>query len=313
VKKISLLTLTLAFTVASSIHAAPKIGSDRQAPHAAVLSVQDHFSLGMKAIAEEDWIGAEREMRTVILNFPSSAFTREARYFVAVALFKQEEFDRASQQFRDYLDHERSPKHLEEVFEYKLAIANCFAAGARRRPFGYTRLPKLLSARTEALDLYDEIIATLPSHSLAAEALFAEAKLLADLKEFNEAIEKLQILIGRFPRHSQTPQAYLSIGELYLQLSRQQQHDPDLLALAMINVRKFRQDFPTDERLIQAEGALVEMREVYAGGLIETGRFYERTKKPQAAVIYYRTAVRDYPSTEAARRAEERLAKLDGL
>lgn len=308
-KKVSVLTLALALTSMSPAYAATR----QQPQYAAVLSVQDHFSLGMKAVAEEKWVDAEREMRTVVLNFPSSAFAKEARYFVAVALFKQKEFERASEQFRDYLDHDRSPKHLEEVFEYKLEIANQFAAGAKRRPFGSSRLPKLLPARTLALDLYDEIIATLPSHSLAAEALFAEGRLLADLREYDEAIEKFQIVIARFPRHPQTPDAYLSIGELYLKLSRQQQHDPDLLALAMINVRKFRQDFPTDTRLIQAEKALVEMREVYAGGLVETGRFYERTKKPQAAVIYYRTAVRDYPNTEAAGRAEERLAKLDGF
>lgn len=313
-KQINPLLLVLSLlAVLSPLHASS--WSDRQQAnqlkYAATLSVQEHFSLGMKAVAEKEWREAEKQMRIVMLNYPMSAFSKEARYFAAVALFELREFDQAAEQFADYLQHDRSPKHLEEVFEYKLEIANQFATGARRRPFGSSRLPKLMPARTAALDLYDEIITTLPSHSLAAEALFAEGGLLAELKEYDEAIEKFQILIARFPRHPQTPQAYLSIANLYLALARRQQHDPDLLALAMINLRKFRHDFPSDARLFEAEHAFVEMREVYADGLVETGRFYERTKKPQAAVIYYRTALRDYPNTQAAEEARGRIAKLD--
>ena len=52
--------------------------------------------------------------------------------------------------------------------------------------------------------------------------------------------------------------------------------DTDFLDLAEINLRKFRQDFPTDERLSKAEELLRAMQEVYADSFFEIGQFFER-------------------------------------
>jgi outer membrane protein assembly factor BamD (BamD/ComL family) len=52
------------------------------------------------------------------------------------------------------------------------------------------------------------------------------------------------------------------------------------------------------------------MLEVYAKDLYETAKFYERTKKPKAAIIYYNKIVSKYPDTPTAIASQKRLEVL---
>lgn len=275
-----------------------------------VVSAQELYSQALRSIQNEEWAEAELQMREVLLQSPDSPFAREARYYLGVALFRLGNLEGAAEEFADYLKRDRNPAHFESVFEYKLRIAERYAQGERRRLFHASYMPRWGSGREDAMVLYDEIIVTLPSHPLAAEALFGKGRLLAEMKEELEAIENYQILIARFPKHSKLSEGYLAIAQLYLELSRNQKHDPDLLALAQINLRKFRHDFPADGRIKLAEESLLAMREVYAEGLYETGRFYERKKKPSSALVYYRAVMRDYPDTHTAQLAQGRMDQL---
>ena len=114
----------------------------------------------------------------------------------------------------------------------------------------------------------------------------------------------LQNLISRFPRNRYAPDSYLVMLRIYRDHCNRQPHNPDLYPLAQIALRKFRADFPTDDRVIdQIRGDLSE-------ALVKTGKFFERTKKPGAAVVYYETALRDYGETPSAPFCRERIAAL---
>lgn len=307
VKQILFFASAILFTPLS-LHSAPSEHPGRV--YQSELSAQELYSLGLQAIEEERWGDAQQRLWSVIAHHPESAFACEARYFLGLSLFHLNRLEEARQQFAEYLQRDRNPKHFESVFAHKLQIANRYAQGERRNLFHSRRLPRWRSGKSDALELFDEVIVTLPSHALAAEALAAKGALLGDMGEYVEAIENFTILIARFPKHPRMPEGYLAISDLYLKLSRNQKHDPDLLALAHINLRKFRHDFPTDRRVEVAESHFQAMRGVYAEGLYETGRFYERKKKPSSAAVYYRAAIRDYPDSHSAELSRERMAQL---
>jgi len=273
-------------------------------------TASDFFSSGLSLIEEGRFDQAQEWFEYVVKNHPESAVAGEARYYLGVALFEQGRMDEARKQFADYLGRDRNPKHFEEVFEYKRRIADAFASGRWSMVKGKEWTPRWRSRKNDALELYDEVIVTLPSHPLAAEALANKGSLLGDMGEYVEAIETYQVLVSRFPKHPKMPEGYLAISELYLNLCRTAKHDPDLLALAHINLRKFRHDYPTDQRVDLARAHFESMRGVYAEGLYETGRFYERKKKPSSAAVYYRAAIRDYPDTLSADLSRERMAQL---
>ncbi len=146
---------------------------------------------------------------------------------------------------------------------------------------------------------------------MATQALFGKAKLLLKAEEYKSSVETYQILIRRFPKHPLAAESYIGVGEVYLTQAQAEYPDQDFLDLCEINLRKFKFNFPSDERVTVAENLLLQMKEVYASDLYETGRFYERTKKPHAAYIYYTRIVAKYPETKVSEVATRRLSKMN--
>jgi outer membrane protein assembly factor BamD (BamD/ComL family) len=276
-------------------------------------SAEDHFAAGMEAIGARDWQSASRELRIIRDHFPTSPLAKEAAYHLGTVEFERGEYDIASEYLTTYLNEESMPQHFEEIFQRKFVVAEAFKEGYHKRAGGWRGMPRWQGAEGDALEIYQEVATALPSHELGEKSLFASADILGRRKDYTEAIEKYQTLISRFPKGVLAPSSYLAIAQLHLDKVLHSPQDPDVLPLAQLNVKRFRQDFPMDERLTQAEACLDQMREHIAQGLFDTARYYEKKKEDRAAYVYYLATTREYPETGAADRARVRLEKLGDL
>jgi outer membrane protein assembly factor BamD (BamD/ComL family) len=272
-------------------------------------SVQEHYDRGQQNANENKWDEALVHFMVIAYHFQESPFYADAVFQAGICYYFKSDFDLANKQFDRYLALGGKLKYFEKVFEYKLEIANQYASGFKKHMFGIGGLPRWAPAKGDSLDLYDEIIAALPGKEIAAYALYQKADLLKTKREYHEGIEGLQLLARRFPKHPLAAESYVRISEIYLAQSKRESQNPDLLALAQINIQKFAKSFPSDERVLEAKKNLLAMQEVYAQSLYETGRFYERKKKPHASTIYFEDTIQKYPETEAALKSRNRLAR----
>lgn len=277
----------------------------------AILPAQEHYNLGMDALEREYWPEAAKQFNILALNFPHTKFGQDAYYYLGASYYAMEEFDFANDAFSDYLKYQSNPTYFIEAIEYKYCIAEQFRFGARRHFLGTKQLPKWATGRTLALTIYDEIIASVPNHECAAQAMFSKGCLLWKLKEYRDSIEAYQMLNNRFPKHELTPESYLAIARIYLEQSQYEFQNPDILAFAELNVRRFQDQFPRDERVYEAKQFVLSIKEIYANGLFKTGQFYERVHQPRASIIYYQSAVNQFPDTSIAQRCRQRLSVLN--
>lgn len=276
----------------------------------ATLSVQEHYSVMLDAFQKNSFEEAVSQALIVIKNFPNSPFAQEAYYYLGVGYFHLNECDNANRFLSAYLKKQTAPKYFEEVVRYKFLIAERYHRGTKKHVLGWEALPKWVPAEEEAMLLYDEVIAALPHHEISAKSLFGKAQLLLAQEEYKASIETYQTLIRRFSKHPLAVESYIGIGQVYLIESQEQYPDQDYLDLAEINFRKFSSSFPGEEKLGVAEEMLNQMREVYAKDLYETGRFYERTHKVRAALIYYDRILKKYPKTKVAEAALKRAQRF---
>lgn len=275
-------------------------------------SVSEHYDLAYQMMGKKEWDRALDNFLIVTIHFPETLFFADSLFYSGVCYFQLKDYDLANKQFNLYLNLGGTLKHFEKAFEYKYEIANVFAQGARKHVFGLKKLPRLTSGKNEALALYDEIIASLPSKEIAAKSFFGKAQLLRKRKEYRESIEALQTLTKRFPRHTLAADAFLLISDIYFEQSKVEMQNPDLLSLAHINISRFQKSFPGDSRVDLAEGNAQQMKEIFAQSLYDTGRFYEKKRKSHASIIYYNEALKRYPGTVATEKGKQRLAKLKG-
>lgn len=268
---------------------------------------EDHYSVGIQAMNSKEWKKAANAFYSIANKFPRSKYGSVSNYFCGVALFKAKEYERANIAFNEYLKNENTPQYFEESLKYKFSIAEMFRNGEKRRPFGRIEALKILPAYQIALSIYDEIANSIPCHDLAALSIYYKGCLLWKIKEYKEAVESFQLFTRRFPKHEMTPEAYLYINKVYYDQSCKEFQNPDIITLAELNVKNFKSEFPKDERVEEASNEIQKIKEVYAKGLYEIGQFYERTFKVKSSLIYYETAILQYPYTEIANKCRERL------
>ena len=165
------------------------------------ISVHQYYSKMIDYYQKEDWQHLAWKCQDMIADFPTSPFAKEARYYLGVAHFNLGELEFANQAFSDYLKEELTPKFFDQVIRYKFQIAREFDEGARIHLFGWQKMPKWLPAYEEAIEIYDEVITTLPRDDLAAQSLYRKGVLLLRMEDYKKSIDVFQTLIRRFPKH----------------------------------------------------------------------------------------------------------------
>lgn len=269
-----------------------------------------HYNLGCKHYNAKEWRSAANEFEKVIYFFPSNDAAADAAYYLAVCYFEMKEYDFANREFSNYLKASNHPAFFEDAVYFKFCIAEHFKAGKKKRPMEMRYLPKWVSAHELALTIYDEVVAALPNHELTIQALYSKADLLYRMGEYRDCIDTYQTIIRRFPKNEIVPICYLNIAEAYYQQSRYEFQNPDILALAELNLRKFKDEFPRDDRVEIAESSFCRIKELYAKGLCDLGLFYERMEHPEAAAIYYQSSIEEFPDTHVAEFCYSRLVRL---
>ena len=274
-------------------------------------SVQEYYSFMQEAIDDGDWWAAIDFGELVLYHFPDSPFGQEIPYYVGLAYYHLNQHELANNAFNEYLKNALSPKHFEEALQKKFEIAEFYHNGGKKRLFSSHKLPAWVSGSEDALEIYDEIITSLPHHSNSVYALIHKADIQTSFKDFKPSIETLQLLVRRFPKHELVPEAYLQINKTYLKQCKEEHLDPDLLDLAAVSLRKFRLAYPRDPRLAEANRAYADMQELFATNLLDTGIFFQKRKKKDASRIYFTKVMKTYPNTHAAQVAQKHLDTLN--
>lgn len=269
-----------------------------------------HYNRGCYHYNRQEWRRASTEFEKVIYFFSDSDEAADAAYYLAICYFEMKEYDFANTEFSNYLKASNQPAFFEDAVQFKFCIAEHFKLGKKRRYFKIRYCPKWATDKELALTIYDEVVAALPNHELAVRALYSKADLLKKMEEYRDCVETYQTLIRRFPKNEIVPACYINIAEAFYLQSRYEFQNPDLLALAELNARKFQEDFPRDERVAIAEDYVKRIKELYAKGLCDLGLFYERMKQPAAAAIYYQSAIEEFPDTCVSQFCRSRLICL---
>lgn len=285
-------------------------GGLENAENVASLSSEEHYSRASKAFNAGNWEESAKQFNIVVCNYPNTPCGQDAQFFLGLSYYYLCEFDIANDILNSYLACQTNPKYFKEAIEYKFCIAEQFRGGARRRFFGVKKMPKWASGKGMALEIYEEVIAAIPSHDTAARAYFAKGCLLWQQKDYDESIEAFTCVIKRYPKHELAPESFMLINKIYLQKCQCEFQNPDILAFSEMNLSKFEEQFPREERLETARADVLMIKEVYAKGLYDTGHFYERVSQPRAAVIYYQKAMFDFPETTIAECCRRRLRRL---
>lgn len=171
-----------------------------------------------------------------------------------------------------------------------------------------------LSAKEEALQMLDRIIDEwAPDKPLAEQALCLKADYHYQNGEFEEAELAFARLTREFPRGRYQKYSLLRSGQSALARFPGVRFDDADLLEAEVYLSDFHERYPEDAEVYLVPQMLERIRNSRAEKEYKIGRYYERTRKIEAAAFYYEVVGQNWPETTWASEARNRLIALGAI
>jgi outer membrane protein assembly factor BamD (BamD/ComL family) len=258
--------------------------------------------------------GAATLCREYLDRFPSEAARDQVLYRLGMLCEASGEFEDAHAAFEELIGRHPGSGRFREALEAEMRIARRLFDGEKVSFLGL----RILGGSSTGAEILEKLGEVAPFASFGDEALYRLGNYRLERGEFDEAVVHYETLVRRFPDSSLRIKAEYQAARSFFLKFHSLDYDLTPLEEALERFRAFielHEENPSEEVRILAgpEGAR-KMKAEIEGLLAEknyrVGNWYRNRGRPEAARPYYRVVMSEYPLTEWAKRAEEKLKDM---
>jgi outer membrane protein assembly factor BamD len=257
--------------------------------------------------ARGDHEKARLTFRSVVQHYPTSLLAPEAYYQIGKIRLEQHKIDKAYEAYGhiigEYPGYPRFDALLKEMFD----LAETLSSEKTKNVLGIWNYKD----RDAAISAFEKIVTAAPYSDYAPRALFMIARLYKEKNEPLSAIDAYERLVGSYPSHKLTPDAYLALAHTYQGMIAGPAYDQGATQKAIQYYQDFVAQYPNDPRVGEAQGAIVHLQEIWAQGKYDLAVFYyEKRGNVSAASNLLKEAIQIAPTAPIAQKAQQMLEKI---
>lgn len=270
---------------------------------------QAEFEKGKALEAAGKESAALGSYKRVTKKYPRSTAAPDAYYHSAQIYIKQHKYSNAFEAIdvivRGYPNYGRFNELISEEYKIAYDVLN----GKRVKTIRF--LPSFAN-RERGLEYFERLVLNAPYSDYAPLALMNVAEAYSRMGETDMAIDALDRLITNYPNSIVTSDGYLRLAQIHEKLVDGPLYDQESTMRSIENYQDFIILFPTDSKIGDAETGLKRMKEMLAQSRLKIGDFYYyKRARYTAAKAFYNEAITAAPTSDAAQKARERIAKVE--
>jgi outer membrane protein assembly factor BamD (BamD/ComL family) len=249
---------------------------------------------------------ARREFKKLIRVFPKALEAAESQYYLGLIEEAQGNLYEAFQEHQKLIDKYPFSERIQEVIEREYKIAEAFMAGEKRKALGMA-----LPVDHPSIEIFTKVIENSTFGPLAPKAQYKLGLVLKSKMRYFEAEDAFNKVISNYPDSEWVEAAKFQIAACKAAVSRGSDYDQGATQEAREKFEEFLQEHPDAVLSRDAEKKIGQLAEKEAEANFNTARFYEKQEAYEAAKIYYRDTIDNYPDSVWAVQARERLKTLE--
>jgi len=148
-----------------------------------------------------------------------------------------------------------------------------------------------------------------PGDPRISKAHFYLGEAYLGTKDQLQAVREFRRVSDERPNDPMAPVALLRAADAYAELWRRPELDPSYGQTALATYQELLNRYPESEAADRGRGRIQELEEWFALKELKTAMFYLRLKAYDSAILYLKAMVADYPRTEVAPEALEKLVE----
>jgi outer membrane protein assembly factor BamD len=310
-KRVSIVAIFMLFIMAGSAFGywiwTPESKKWENPKYSAKDTPEDQMEYAKKFYEAKNFKDSLREFKKLLKSYPLSKEAPVAQYYVGRIMEDMDNLYGAFKAYQKVIDTYPYTELVDEVIEREYKIADAFFAGKMIKIVGKWQIP----AKDKAIEIFKAVADNAPYGKYADLAKFKAGMSYKDIQDYDSAILMFKDVIDRYPNSAVMDKARFQLAECSKLLAVKPAYDQTPTNLARKEFEDFLKKHPDSDMAPDAKQVVDKLKSREAENMYETGRFYEARRAPESAVIYYKDIVRNYPDTEWAKLAQERLDEIE--
>ena len=243
--------------------------------------------------------------RSIVKSYPRTDAAAEAQFRYANMLDVTGDSRKAFEAYQDLITKFRNTNHFNESVQRQFDIAEDMRRSERKGFFGIgaSIQPSTL------IEMFDQVARSVPQSELAPKSMLSIAEIHLEQEDRVSAESFYQKVVNTYPSTPHATEAQYQIFKIR-GVTAANSNSPNEDRSQREAGIDFVNSNPNDQRAAEIRSGLDDIEARSMEKLFNTGRFYEKSGKPESARVYYREVVKN-PNTPWAAKAQERLSAID--
>lgn len=272
-------------------------------------SAADQMRKAEKMESNGDDAGAFKAYKALVKRYGLSFLAPKAQRKVGQLLEKHGDYDKGYDAYAYYLTKYPQGEDFDSVVESMFNIAKLFLEGQKRKLLGVPIAPSMIRAQA----MFEGIVKSAPFSKYAPLSQFNVGQALEKQAEYDKAIDAYQLCVNKYPGDPIADDALYQVGYVRYHQAKDGSYDSNTSRKAREAFEDFIARYPESEKVPQARENIKSLEGGTNKGVLDIAKFYDKTKKFKAAVIYYNDVIKTQPGTPDAEYAKGRIDALKGL
>ncbi|MFC1632085.1 outer membrane protein assembly factor BamD [Candidatus Omnitrophota bacterium] len=281
----------------------PETGKFVNPKYAVKQTPEKQFEWALNFYQAEDYKKAIDEFKKLINNYPLSKLASEAQFYIADIYENLGNYYQAFENYQMVIDKYPFTERVEEVIEREYRIGNLFYTGQKDKLLGMPILP----AKPRAIEVFTQVVENAPYGEYADIAQFKLGVCYMDLKDYINAALAFKKIIENYPQSALVDDAKYKIAMCAANSSSGPEYNEEDTDNAIKEFNDFVRRYPDSQMEKEARQFIDSLEAQKAEKIFNIAQFYEKRKNSKSASIYYEEILEEYPHSEWAVKALEKL------
>jgi outer membrane protein assembly factor BamD len=269
---------------------------------------KDQLEVASTALENKDYSLAMRAAKHTVKTWPLSDYAPQAQYIIGRCYEAEKKDEMAFNEYQRLLEKYPKVSNYDEVVKRQYEIANRFLAGQWFKLWGY--VPFFPSMERTA-QMYEKLIKNGPYSDVAAQAQMSIGTADEKRREYTQAVKAYEKAADRYNDKKQVAaDATYKAGLAYARQAGTAEYDQGIAQKAIITFNDFIALFPDDPRIPEAQKKIDSLKTEQARGAYKIAKYYEKTRRPEGALVYYNDVLIKDPNSTYAGEAKQRIEIL---
>lgn len=264
------------------------------------------FEWAMRFFKACDFQRAAEEFNRLTKHYPDSELAPEAQYYAGRAYEEMGKYYFAFQNYQKTIKDYPYSRRVNEIIKRQYNIANIFQEKETSKLMDI----ELTLSIDRAIIIYKQIIENSPFGEYADKALYRSAECYRRMRQYKEAMEAYERIVNDYPDSKLVPEAKYQLAYTKYEASLDPEYDQESTDEAIDEFKEISDSTAVPAIAKEAKKVFKELKNRKADSELKVAEFYERQKKYKSAIIYYGEIVRQFPNTDAAEYAQEKINTL---